>query len=373
MKVVIIGGGASGVFCAINIKKKCPYHEVTILEQNDRILKKVLKTGNGRCNICNSIIEPFYYNDFSLIEANNDVSVIKKMEDIGFLLKSEEQGRMYPYSESANVVVNTLMSKLIDSGVEVVTKYEVKSIVKTKDKSNNFLINNNLKCDYIVMATGSIAQEKTLGYDIMKSLGHTITDLRPGLVPLITREETDLIKGIRWKCTAKVVNKPKLRKLTGEVLFKEHGISGIISLDLSNMVKDRDVVSFDLMPEYSEVEINNLVTKNGNNFLENVFPKMLYFDIKRRALKQNTTIIKIIKNYNFTILGTKGYNDAQITLGGVSIKDVQNNFESKKVNNLYIVGELLDVNGASGGYNLNFAWLSGYCASRAIISKIEKI
>ena len=363
MNVVILGGGASGVFCALSIKKHNPMIDVTILEQNDRLLKKVLKTGNGRCNICNRMISSEYYNDFSLFELNNNVNVVKILEEFGFLLREEDLGRMYPYSESANVVVNYLVSKVKSMNINVLTNYKVVDIKKC---NKGFVVNDDLVCDKLVIASGSHAQSQTNAYDLLKKLGHSISKLTPGLVPLITKEETSHMKGIRWKCDARVLNKSNVRKISGEVLFKDHGLSGIMTLDLSNYVDVNDIVSFDLMPGYEESELYELLSKKGNEYFEYSFPKMLYFDIEKRAKRDNIDIIKVIKNYCFTVTGKKGFNDAQITLGGLSVKEINGDFSSKECNDLFVIGEVLDVDGASGGYNLSFAWLGGYVAGKAI-------
>lgn len=369
MNVVILGGGASGVFCALSIKKHNPMIDVTILEQNDRLLKKVLKTGNGRCNICNRMISSEYYNDFSLFEANN-IDIVKILEEFGFLLREEDLGRMYPYSESANVVVNYLVSKVKSMNINVLTNYKVVDIKKC-DKG--FVVNGDLVCDKLVIASGSHAQSQTNGYDLLKKLGHSISKLTPGLVPLLTKEETSHMKGIRWKCDARVLNKPNVRKISGEVLFKDHGLSGIMTLDLSNYVNVNDIVSFDLMPGYEESELYEILSEKGKEYFEYSFPKMLYYDIEKRAnactnniAKDNIDIVKIIKNYCFTITGKKGFNDAQITLGGLRLTEMNEDFSSNVCKDLFVIGEVLDVDGASGGYNLSFAWLGGYVAGKAI-------
>lgn len=367
MKVAIIGGGACGVICAIKLKKNNPNLNVVIFEQNDRILKKVLKTGNGKCNITNHLISNDMYNDFSLIKNNEEINVTKELSDLGIVLKETTLGRVYPYSESSKTVINVLLRNLDRYGVNVETNYLVNDINYQNDK---FIINKSLKFDYVVMATGSIAQEKTNGYSIMQKLGHKVSTLRPGLVPIITYEKTDHLQGIRCKVETKVNG----RTLSGELLYKNDGLSGILSLDLSRLVKVDDIICFDLMPEFSYQEIKDLLNKQAldnysvKELLEGIFSKVLVNEIMKRS-KDLDSIIDNIKNFRFTVKGFKDFKEAQIVCGGVKVSEVNNDFSSRKIKNLYLGGELLDVDGASGGYNLFFAWLSGIVIANSINKK----
>ena len=358
MNVGIIGGGACGVMSALTIKKYNPQVDVTILEQNDRILKKVLKTGNGKCNIANNIITSEMYNNYELIEQNSDINVIKELMDLGLVLKETTLGRVYPYSEQAKSVVNVLLKDIEKNNIEVLTNYEVKKI----DINNKFIINDELKFDCLVMASGSIAQEKTNGYELLKKLGHHVTSLRPALVPIKVKEKVDHLQGLRIKCDAYANN----HKLSGEILFKNDGLSGILALDLSRIVNIGDVITIDLMPDYAESDIDNLLKgKNKEDVLDGIFVKM----ITKEILKRGSNTSHIIKNFSFTVSGFYDFNDAQIVSGGLDVSEI-NNFESTKHKNLYIGGEVLDIDGASGGYNLYFAWLSGIVIGKDITRKI---
>ncbi len=361
MNVGIIGGGACGVMCALTIKKKNENINVTILEQNDRILKKVLKTGNGKCNIANNIITSDMYNDYSLIEENSDINVISELMDLGLVLKETTLGRVYPYSEQASSVVNVLLRDLNNLKVNIKTNYLVKSI---KNKNNKFIINDTDSFDFLVIATGSIAQEKTNGYDLLKALGHKVTDLHPALVPIKVKEKVDSMQGLRIKCDAYVNS----RKLSGEILFKNDGLSGILALDLSRLVNIGDEIRLDLMPEYSIDDLNELLKNNKEETLDGIFAKM----INKEILKRGSDTAYIIKNFNFMVSGFYDYNNAQIVRGGVVLNEIDN-FQSKIINNLYIGGEILNVDGASGGYNLYFAWLSGIVIGNEILKTIEEM
>ena len=359
MRIGIIGGGACGVMTALTLKKINQNIDVVIFEQNDRILKKVLKTGNGKCNIANNIITSDKYNDYSLIENNGDINVIKELMDLGLVLKETSLGRVYPYSEQAKSVVNVLLRDLEKYDVKICANYEVKTI---SSDNNKYIINNEFIFDYLVVATGSIAQEKTNGYDLLKNLGHHITPLRPALVPIKVKEKVDHLQGLRVKCSATLNN----QVLDGEILFKNDGLSGILALDLSRIGNKSDVIFLDLMPEYTEEEIDSLLQSGDKEeILDGIFAKMLTKEILKRG--DNTSYI--IKHFSFTISGFYGFNDGQIVQGGVDLSDIDN-FESVVHPNLFIGGEVLNVDGASGGYNLFFAWLSGIVIGRSIIKKI---
>ena len=333
MKVGIIGGGACGVITALTIKKNSPNINVTILEQNDRILKKLLKTGNGKCNIANNIITSEMYNDYSLIDDNSDINVIKELMDYGLVLKETTLGRVYPYSEQAKSVVNVLLRDLEKYDVEICTNYLVEKITI---KDSKYIINGDKEFDYLVIASGSIAQEKTNGYDLLKNLNHHITPLRPALVPIKVKEKVDHLQGLRIKCKATLNG----RVLDGEILFKN---------------------------EYSEEEINNLLTgTKKEEVLEGIFAKMIVKEILSRG--NNTSYI--IKHLTFTISGFYGFNDGQIVRGGLKLDEISN-YESAIHSNLFIGGEVLDVDGASGGYNLYFAWLSGIVIGNNIVKREE--
>ena len=361
MNIGIIGGGASGVLCAIKLKENKDFN-VTIIEQNDRLLKKGLKTGNGKCNIMNNNISSIYYNDYSLIE-NQNINVYQELSNLGIVLKELSLGRVYPYSEQSKTVVNILLKHISKLGINVKVNERVLHIKKDNDKYIVYTNDNVYKFDKLIIATGSNSQEKTNGYELVKELGLTVTKLTPGLVPLEVLEDTKSCSGLRIKCST-VING---YSLDGELLFKDDGISGIIVLDVSRFCDKGDTISFDLMKEYQEEDLFKLIDyDNPLDSLEGIFPKMIALDIIKRSKKLNESIPHVIKNYTFTIKNKKGFNDSQITLGGVETNLVNHNFEVINHKNLFILGELLNVDGASGGYNLYFAWLSAITCSNYI-------
>ena len=359
MNIAIIGGGASGVLCAINLKKKHPNYNVTIYEQNSRLLKKVIKTGNGKCNILNKNINSEYYNDFHLIDNHKDIDVYNYFTDLGLVLKELTLGRVYPYSEQASTVVNVLLDNINKLRINVSLNEGITDIKKDKD---TFLITGNqvYTFDKVIIATGSKSQESTNIYEILKKLSLNVTPLRPGLVSFDVKEKTKHLSGLRVKTTATVNNKT----IDGEILFKDDGLSGILAFDISRFVKANDIISLDLMSEYDYNALRKIIKTPDS--LMGIFPKMLALDIIDRSGSDISKIPNIIKNYTFTYLKSKGFNESQITIGGLNLNEIDNNFMVKKLNGLYVIGETLDVDGACGGYNLYFAWLSALACSNSI-------
>ncbi len=359
--VVIIGGGASGVSCALNVKKDNPQLKVLILEQNDKVLKKVLKTGNGKCNIANEDISEEYYHNYSFFSQwVNDFDVREYFKKLGLLIKSDEVGRLYPHSETSNSVVNILLHQLEKENVEVRTNFCVKKITKNR----YFVIEGKeiVRSRFLVLATGSIAQEKTNSYELAEGFLHHITELKPGLVPLKVEENVKSLSGIRVKCIAQYKDIMK----SGEILFKDEGISGILALELSRYVKKGDNVYFDLATDYSKEELTEFLKTNDLEVaVEGIVPKML----GKYLLKISNDPIELcnnLKRFTLKIKDSYDYSMAQIVCGGVKLEEMNNDFSSKLVPRLYIIGEVLDVDGDCGGYNLYFAWLSAYVCSLSI-------
>ena len=279
-------------------------------------------------------------------------------DDIGLLTKVDEQGRMYPYSETATSVVEIIKDKLDRLGVNIRCSFEVLKITKT-DKFIIQGVDETIIADYLVISTGSNSQEKTNGYLILENLGHTIKKLSPRLVPIKVQENVKSLQGIRIKCQATIGNYQE----KGEILFKENGLSGILTLNISRYVSYNDKISLDLIPEIDEKVLERkisegLVERDISTILRGMLPKMVALDIMKRATKVED-VAHVIKNYIFTVDTLYGFDSSQVTRGGVDTSEVDDNFASKKINNLYIIGEVLDVDGACGGYNLMFAWMSG--------------
>ena len=222
-KVIIVGGGASGLVCAIRLKQVAPDIKITILEKSDRVGKKILKTGNGRCNLSNYDMRPDYYNRPGFLRQcleRRDVNdIITFFSGIGLLTKSNHASRVYPYSETAASVLDILRRQLDFYNIEVICDAMVTGIIK-KDKFTVTFNNAEMEADYVVLACGSKAQAETNGYELAANLGHEIIPTRPGLVPLRTTESLKSLRGLRVKCRASVANEGKLvYREEGEILY----------------------------------------------------------------------------------------------------------------------------------------------------------
>ena len=378
-KIIIIGGGASGIACALEIKAKNPNLQVLILEQNSRIGKKILKTGNGRCNISNLNMGPEHYNNsefleecFSQFSVEDLIDFFKKL---GLILRTDSSNRLYPYSEFANTVLEVFLFALDKFGVVVKCNQEVLEI----SYSSSFRVKTAsevYQADYVVVATGSMAQERTNGYDLLHTLKHSSTALEPGLVPIKTKENLKSLRGIRIKCLASVFLKGKmLHQEEGEILFKEQGLSGVLTLNLSRYTQIGSIICLDLLPDMEILPYlkNMLKFKDLESALLGILPKMLVYEVLKRSKNNNLEkICETMHNLTFEVNGNYGLSLAQITLGGIRMDEVNSDFSSKIINNLFIIGEVLDIDGECGGYNLHFAWMSGILAANAILKRFEK-
>ncbi|MCK9470921.1 MAG: aminoacetone oxidase family FAD-binding enzyme [Bacilli bacterium] len=376
MKVIIIGGGASGVMHALYLRSLKREVDILILEKNDRILKKLMKTGNGRCNISNKDMDPKFYNHYNFIkELYNEVKpseVLDYFKGIGLLLKNDNSTRLYPYSESAKTVIDTLRYELDKGSIEIKCDQEVIDIIK-KDRFSVITKSDKFQADYVVVASGSIAQETTNLYDVLKRLGHSITKLEPGLVALKVEEDTKSLQGIRVKCKASVINDDNVVFFEeGEILFKDKGLSGVLVLNLSRHVNINSIISIDLFSDYKDIDkyiLSFIGEKNILDILGSLLPKMLAMYIVKTCNYELGKILKTIHDLRFKVVGNYGFNQGQIVLGGVAMNDINKDFSSKIIEDLYLIGEVLDIDGSSGGYNLHFAWASGIISARSIFEK----
>lgn len=375
-RIGIIGGGASGLLLSILLKKKLPNIEVTVFEALDKVGKKLLQTGNGKGNISNINIQSIYYNH-SIDLTLNAKDLRELFQDLGLITKVDNEGRVYPYSERASSILDIFLLNIKKYNVNIVTNCPIDK-VKYEDKYILYKNKNIIyHCDYLVLATGGKASINfiNVGYNIAKDFGHSITDLYPSLVALKTKENTKSLAGIRVKCQASIFNDDTLKESTiGEVLFKEDGLSGIAIFILSRHYIDKHTrVVLDLCPEKSQKELDEaLLNTNIQESLIGYFPKMVNYDLINRLNSSNKSIGYIIKNYDFTIIDTYGFKNAQVTRGGVALEEVNlNTNESLIQKNMYILGEALDVDGTCGGYNLHYAFTSAYNCYLDILKKIQ--
>ena len=384
MKIIIIGSGASGLAAGISLLR-CGY-DVTILERNNISGKKLLLTGAGRCNFFNSDqnIVHYHSNDKDILAKIITSDNIHLVEDfitsLGIVPKVKD-GYYYPFANQAYNMKELLERTYLDLGGKIKYNYLVEKIEK---KNSLFLINDTISCDKLILATGSKAYKMTgsdgIGYQLAKKFNHHIVKVLPSLTSLITREKINL-KGVR--VDAKVTlyeDGVKVREELGQVQFTDYGLSGICIFNLSYYAvkglhkNKKEVITIDLMPFMDKVSFKNkkvydlLLGFLPNKMIDYILKtldisKDVYYEDLSNDKKQELT--KILKEMEFNITSYKEFDFSQVCSGGVSLREINPlTMESIFVKNLYIIGELLDVNGDCGGYNLTFAFLSGILTSR---------
>ncbi len=397
MNIAIIGGGASGMMAAIQAAKK--HATVTIFEKNDRVGKKILMTGNGKCNLSNTNFDlRFFHSDTktdlsTFFDAFGVKETISFFEKEGMLIKNKN-GYLYPASEQASTVLDVLRFALKRLGVICKTDAEVKKIYK---KGNQFGVETKTETIYfdsVIIASGSKAgPQQTVsgsGYMIAKSLGHHVVEPLPALVQLRCKEDYfKQIAGIRTDCSlTMLVNGKPTQCERGELQLTEYGISGIVVFQLSGNAakalkcKNTVQVQMDFLPDFTEETYkafvhNRFEAKKGQTaeefFLGMTNKKLLMLFLKLSGLspaeivdeqtkEKCQHVFSLLRTFTVNVKETNPFPNAQICCGGVRMDEVTNNLESKIVPGLYFCGELLDVDGRCGGYNLQWAWTSGYIA-----------
>ncbi len=390
MKIGIIGGGAAGLMSAIAAKNDNT--EVVIFEKEKRVGRKILATGNGRCNMTNTgaCEKDYHSEDISFIRgAINRFWVedtLALFDEMGILWKEEDKGKVYPYSDTASSVLDVLRRKVDTIGARTECEFAV-DVIKKSD--NRFFVESKdgrkEKCDRVIVATGGKAGSSLgsdgSGYNLLKVFGHTITPLYPSLVQIKT--ETELVKklkGIKVQAKVRIGDKTE----TGELLFTDYGISGPPVFSLSSYLGSNKDVVIDLMPEYSEEKLYDIICSRcaylydvpledffvgminkrvGQAILKNVGIAPLSRLTQTLSEKEIKSLVEGIKALKLKITGTASWNSAQVTKGGASVKEFDSaTMESKIVSGLYACGEVLDIDGDCGGYNLQWAWSSGYLA-----------
>lgn len=387
--IAIIGAGASGLAAAIAAKRRNRSKSVLLIEALPRVGKKILATGNGRCNLTNLNAVPSDYNSSFVNDVFASYSperVVAFFESIGLKCVSDSEGRVYPMSNSANSVLDCLRFEAENLGVEALCDTHTDSLTV---KNGIFVINGTIKAEKVIIATGGKASPSQgsdgSGYKLLKLLGHNITELYPALVRINVKENVRNLKGMRVKASLKLMQNNKITdSSSGEVLFTETGLSGIAVMDISRSIKNRNgVCILDILPTLSEKEIADFIIdsqkRNGDLSCDNALGGLLPKKVGQYVLKvsgiKNETPLKALKAHNidiiahnikqlkFTVTGTDDFNNAQITVGGAVLSEFDSRtLESKKIRNLYCTGELLDIDSVCGGFNLQWAWASGLTA-----------
>lgn len=405
MRVGIIGAGASGVFAALILKQN--YIDTTVIERNANALKKIYATGNGRCNFTNRNVSYKNYHGenpkftISAIKKFDNYDVIEFFNDMGIPEVELENGKIFPKSLQASSIVKQMMCLANHLEIEFIYDNFVDDVRKNGDvfevKSNDSIY----KFDYLIIACGSKAYKKSgsdgNGYILMEKLGHNIVKTHPGIVQLrLNGDSFKKMSGTKFKANAKlVVDEKEVFEFYHDVLFTDYGISGPTILQLSGEairakkkgldVKIRiDTVDLDENKLYEHLiyiislnyykKINELLVGLINdNLIEEVLNQAgISYDINVCELSKEEIykLAHTLKNLEFSVSGYKDEDSGQITCGGVDTDEINpSTMESKKINNLYIIGEIMDVDGDCGGYNLQWAFSSAYSCAMSIIKK----
>lgn len=389
--IVIIGGGVSGIVSAI--KSFNGRNRITILERNDKCLKKLLLTGNGRCNYFNDDTSISNYHSMredlldKVINSDNMSRILDFYNELGIIPKIKN-GYYYPFSNQASTVRDALLFEVMKLGISIKYNYLVEKI---EHSNNKFIINDSIVCDKVIIATGSCSYPKTgsdgMGYDFLRKFGHNIIKPLPALVQLNSdfkycRE----LSGIRSDVILSLYEDDEfISSSVGEVQLTDYGISGICTFNLSHFVTRgldvgrKEVIKVNFLPfikdnymEWFNTYSNKHNDKNIYMLLCNILNYKLVKVILKVCSIDNETyyneldynsrslLIDNLTNFKFNIVSTKDFNFSQVCNGGVSLDEVNlSTFESLIVDGLYITGEVLDINGNCGGYNLICAVISG--------------
>ena len=396
VKVAVIGGGASGLACAITCGERFGKGSTVILERQARVGKKLLATGNGRCNITNGNASPEHdHGDDKIIKcvlercSPNDCE--KFFAKMGILFRDEDDGRAYPYSNQASTVLDGMRMHCAKLGIDEICDFEIKQIKKNNVFFSVISENITVQAENIVFATGSKASPSLgandSGYRLLQNFGISATSLKPALCPVVTKEKYKSLKGVRAKGIVTLFDgSKKVIFREGEIQFTDYGISGICVFDISRFLSDckSPKIFVDVMHEYSENHLCDYLFKcrkiftNAGDILTGALNKKLAQVIVQtcglsqkmcRELSESDIkkLAHAVKNFTFTPLKSEDYSNAQVCAGGITSKYVYpETLMSKTVKNLYICGEMLDVDGECGGYNLHFAFGSGILAGKSI-------
>ncbi len=378
--IAVIGGGASGIVAAITAARlgKC----VAIFEKNPRVGKKILSTGNGRCNFTNiNACADKYNSNFSdfVLKRFPPKAVMSFFEEIGMLARVETEGRVYPMSGQASAVLDVLRMELDRRCVKIYTDCGIAEI--RKDGGGFKLISEEgeeFRADKVIAATGGKAAPKSgsdgSGYRILKKMGHSVTPLAPSLVQIKTSKS---IQGVR--AYGRVTLSNGIEDI-GEIQFNNYGLSGIPVFGLAKYAQKGMYITVDLMPDYSEEAVLGILRRRPvqpmETYLVGILNKSLgqfllkecgIYPLSRRSdtlsFDEIQKVAKTIKGLRFEITGIMPWDNAQVTAGGIALDEVNpKTLESKVIKGLYIIGELLDIDGACGGYNLQWAWAGGFVA-----------
>ena len=402
-KILVVGGGAAGMMAAVTAARRGK--NVLLLEKNEKLGKKLFITGKGRCNLTNSaeieelfnavVSNPkFLYSSF--YSFTND-QVIGFFEGLGVKTKVERGGRVFPESDHSSDVIRALEQEMKRLGVRISLRTEVKEILTEDGRAKGVRLSSGrmIAADAVIVAAGGLSYPSTGstgdGYRFARECGHRVTDLSPALVPMEVKEwYAKELMGLSLRNIGIRITdgKKKLYEEFGEMLFTHYGVTGPVILSASSIVgkklKEHPLtLHIDLKPALTEEQLDKRVLRefeaNHNrqfkNAVDSLFPaKLRPVAIELSGIPEEKKVnevtkeerlhfVRLIKDFSMTLTGLRGYNEAIITKGGVSVKEIDpGTMESKLVKGLYFAGEVLDLDAVTGGYNLQIAWSTGYLA-----------
>lgn len=410
--VIVVGGGAAGMFAAIAAAKNG--HQVTLYEKNEKLGKKIFITGKGRCNITNAadmeeLFDAVVTNSkflYSSFYGYTNQNVIDFFEDAGVPVKIERGNRVFPISDHSSDVIRALEREMKKVGVKVCLNTEVKSVEAEKGKFNKVVLKDatTQTADACIVATGGLSYRSTGstgdGFRFAENVGHKVTQCFPSLVPMETKEPWICeLQGLSLRnVEAKILDgKKELYKDFGEMLFTHFGVSGPLIISASSYVgkkfmdkngqKKELTLEIDLKPALTEEQLDQRVLRdfeeNHNrqfkNAITKLFPTKLIpvmlelggIDPEKKVnsieKEERKQFVHLNKHFRMTLTGLRDYPEAIITKGGVNVKEIDpGTMESKLVKGLYFAGEVLDLDALTGGFNLQIAWSTGYAAGNAI-------
>ena len=412
MKVLIIGGGPAGIIAGIRSAEEG--NNVILLEKNDNLGKKLLITGKGRCNITSSLDISEFINNipgngrflYSAFDNFNNNDIIELLKEEGLDVKEERGNRIFPMTDNARDVLNALLRRMKKLKIEIKLKSKVNKIIVEENRAVGIIYNDKEKlyANKIILATGGKSYPTTgstgEGYKIAKELGHTINEIKPSLVPLeiYQKNECKQMQGLSLRNVGINIIDLEKNKLIyedfGEMLFAHFGVSGPVIIsssahlvrykNIEELLKNRRIIlSIDLKPALTKEKLDDRILRDFNelknrqvkNSLDKLLPqKMIPVVLDRLKIDKNKQvnqinkeerlkIIEILKNFKLEISGFRPIEEAIITAGGISIKEINpKTMESKIVQNLYFAGEIIDVDAYTGGFNLQIAYSTGYTA-----------
>ncbi|MDO5402541.1 MAG: NAD(P)/FAD-dependent oxidoreductase [Eubacteriales bacterium] len=407
--VIIIGGGAAGMMASIIAARNG--HKVTLLEKNDKLGKKLFITGKGRCNFTNAGDSEDIFNSvvtnkkflYSAFNSFSNYDVMGFFDELGLKFKIERGNRVFPLSDHSSDVIGTLSREMRRLDVNVELNAQVEEVLHEKGVFTGVKVHmlsddkkKVIEADSLIVATGGNSYSSTGstgdGYRFAKSLGHTVTQILPALVPFVVKEEWEKeLQGLSLKNVHVAIydGKREVYSEFGEMLFTHFGVSGPTVLSASSfaagVIKIRELslvidlkpaLTFEQLDERILRDFEEVKNKAFKNSLDKLLPKKLIpviinlsgidagKQVNAITREERHRLVKLLKNLELTLTGLRGFNEAIITHGGVSVKEINpSTMESKLVKNVFFAGEVIDVDAVTGGFNLQIAWSTAYAAA----------